>query len=288
MSTIPADPTGSWTPTLPPSRVVTLPRRGSLSVREAAGPEGGPTFVLLHGLTATADLNWFSVFEPLAQIGSIVALDQRGHGDGIRDRHLTLETCADDVAAVLDELGVPSCILVGFSMGGAVSQLVWRRHRPRVRGLVLVATAARFPSRPTQRALWAGMAAAGPILERVRPRLEDLAVGRAQRGAAPNPRQVWAQAQLRRNDPLDLLSARRSLASFSSMPWCRSIDVPASFVLTLRDQVVPPEHQRELIAAVGDCEVETIDAEHGAFVEAPELFAPAVERAARSVASRLR
>lgn len=266
---------------------MTLPRRGTLSVREASGPEGAPTFVLLHGLTATADLNWFSVFEPLAEIGSVLAPDQRGHGDGIRDRHLSLETLADDVAALLDERDLASCILVGFSMGGAVSQLVWRRHRPRVRGLVLVATAARFPSGAAQRSMWAAMAAAGPLLERVRPRLEDLAVRRAQRGAAPNPRQVWAQAQLRRNEPLDLLSARRSLAGFCSMPWCRSIDVPASFVLTARDQVVPPEHQNELIAALGDCEVESIDAEHGAFIEAPELFAPAVVRAARSVAARV-
>jgi len=278
--------TGIWAPHLPPARVVELPRRGTTLVRECTGGDG-PTFVLLHGLTATADLNWFSVYDRLSALGSVVALDQRGHGDGIRGRHLSLEACADDVAALLDLLELRRAVVVGFSMGGAVAQLTWRRHRSRVEGLVLVATAARFPSPTWQRALWTTMAAAGPVLNRVRPVLDELAVRRAQRGAPPSPRQAWAQTQLRRNDPLDLLAARRALASFDSRSWCGGIEVPSAFVLTERDGVVPPDRQRELGGAVTGCALEAIDAEHGAFVEAPELFAPAVERACRSVADRL-
>lgn len=287
------DPTtGIWRPHLPPGRVVDLPRRGTTFVREAPGDPSGPTFVLLHGLTATADLNWFSVYDRLAQLGRVVALDQRGHGDGIRDRKPVppargLEQCADDVAALLDVLDIRRAIVVGFSMGGAVAQLVWRRHRERVAGLVLVATAAQFPSQRTQRLVWSALAAVGPALSKVQPALQDLAVQRAQRGAPPNPRQAWAQTQLRRNDPLGLLAARRSLAAFDARGWCARIDVPAAFVLTERDAVIAPERQRALVAALADCAVETIDAEHGAFVEAPDLFAPAVERACRSVVARL-
>jgi pimeloyl-ACP methyl ester carboxylesterase len=44
---------------------VELPGRGRTFVREVAGPPGAPTVILLHGWTATADLNWFTCFAPL-------------------------------------------------------------------------------------------------------------------------------------------------------------------------------------------------------------------------------
>src|SRR5438105_10735 len=103
---------------LPPGRTIALPGRGSTFVREVAGPPGAPALLLLHGLTANADLNWFACFEPLGREFRVVALDQRGHGGGIRTRRFRLEDCADDAAALADVLGIPRFIPVGYSMGG--------------------------------------------------------------------------------------------------------------------------------------------------------------------------
>jgi pimeloyl-ACP methyl ester carboxylesterase len=59
---------------------------------------------LLHGWTATADLNWGACYAGLAPQVNVVALDQRGHGRGIRGP-FTLEACADDAAALIGALG---------------------------------------------------------------------------------------------------------------------------------------------------------------------------------------
>ena len=74
-----------------------------------------------------------------------------------------LEDCADDVAALLDVLGVERCIAVGYSMGGPIAQLLWRRHPELVDGLVLCATSARFNGTPRERLL-SGLATGGSIV----------------------------------------------------------------------------------------------------------------------------
>ena len=87
-----------------------------------------PHPLLLHGWTATADLNWFPSYGPLAEHVRVVALDHRGHGRGIRtDRRFRLADCADDAVAVADAFGVDHFIPVGYSMGGLVAQLVGHR-----------------------------------------------------------------------------------------------------------------------------------------------------------------
>jgi len=55
-------------------------------------------------------------------------MDHRGHGRGIRSaKPFRLADCADDVAALADRLGIETFIPVGYSMGGTVAQLMWRR-----------------------------------------------------------------------------------------------------------------------------------------------------------------
>ena len=139
-------------PKLPPGAAMDLPGRGTTFVRTLDGPLGAPTVVLLHGWTATADLNWFTCYQPLAEHFRVVALDHRGHGRGIRSRKIfRLEDCADDAVAVCDVLGIDSFIPVGYSMGGPIAQLIWQRHRQRVAGLVLCATSAYFSTSREER-----------------------------------------------------------------------------------------------------------------------------------------
>ena len=58
---------GSERPLLPAGRHISLPRRGRTFVRHLAGPDAAaPTLMLLHGWTATADLNWFACYDALA------------------------------------------------------------------------------------------------------------------------------------------------------------------------------------------------------------------------------
>src|SRR3954453_8337911 len=139
-------------PRLPYGRRMELAGRGTTFVRRVEGPPDAPTLLLLHGWVASAGLNWFQVFEPLREHFNIVAPDLRGHARGLRtSKVFRLADCADDCAATLEELGTGPVIAVGYSMGGPVAQLMWRRHRDLVDGLVLCATSAGFMPNRVQR-----------------------------------------------------------------------------------------------------------------------------------------
>jgi pimeloyl-ACP methyl ester carboxylesterase len=76
-------------------------------------------------VTLPTELNWGKVFAPLARHFRVVAMDLRGHGDGIRvGWRFKLEDCADDVAALADVLAIDSFVAVGYVMGGTCSWLV--------------------------------------------------------------------------------------------------------------------------------------------------------------------
>ncbi len=70
----------------------------------------------------------------------VIVYDNRGHGrtSGVGDPDkLTFACMADDMAAVLDRLRINSAVIGGESMGAGISLAFWRRHRPRVRALIL-------------------------------------------------------------------------------------------------------------------------------------------------------
>lgn len=71
----------------------------------------------------------------------LVTLDWRGFGEsGLNDSVSTMEQFADDVAALMDKLGMPQAVLCGLSMGGYVAFAFLRKYPERVRGLILCDT----------------------------------------------------------------------------------------------------------------------------------------------------
>ena len=167
-------------PVPPDARTVSL-RAGDVQLRDFAGPAGAPTIVLLHGWSATADINFYRCYQPLAGRFRVLAFDQRGHGDGIRTtRPFRLTDCAADVVELADRIGVDTFIPVGYSLGGTIAQVLAKAHAARVPGVVFCCTAARFGGQPINRLSFAGLAGfAAPVGDRGRPdaRLADGARG---------------------------------------------------------------------------------------------------------------
>src|SRR3954469_1914179 len=99
---------------MPPAQTVHVPGRGEFFVRDTGGD--GPPLVLLHGWTASADLNWYAQYGPLAAAGyRVIALDHRGHGRGLRAlENFDLTDCADDAVAVAQALGCVPALLAGY------------------------------------------------------------------------------------------------------------------------------------------------------------------------------
>lgn len=274
-------------PSLPPGRVVDLPGRGQTFVRELTGPPGAPTVLLLHGWTANADLNWFSSYRALGEHFHVVALDLRGHGRGVRTRRrFRLRDAVDDVAALLDVLGIDDVIVVGYSMGGAAAQLLWRLHPTRVRGLVLCATSSVFAESEREKRLFLAMGATS-LASRVTPAVARRAVAawildRRQDSAAVE----WVAEELQRNDWTAVLGAGAALGRFDSREWLTEVDVPTAVVLTRFDRVVSPRRQAAMARAIRGAVVYEVDGDHGVVAMQPARFVPQLVRAARDVARR--
>lgn len=276
-------------PTLPSGRRVHLPGRGDTFVRELPGPAGAPTVLLLHGWTATADLNWQRSFAALGQHFRVVAVDHRGHGRGLRcDGSFSLAACADDVAELIRTLRLERVIVAGYSMGGPIAQLTWHRHRHLVSGLVLCATSQVFNDTSRDQVMFSmldrlsQMAGHRSMRGVVRKVLQGLAAAKA-RTRLPG---AWALEQIARHDWLAVLEAGRELGRFDSRSWLGAVDVPAAVVATLDDEVVPVNRQVAMATAIEGASLHPIHAGHAACYDS-DTFVPALLDACRSIAGRL-
>jgi len=276
---------------IPPGREVELPGRGTIFFRELGGPPGAPTLILLHAFAATGGLNWFTAFGPLSEHFRIIAPDHRGHGRGLRSNsRFRLEDCADDVAALASELGIRSAIVGGYSMGGPISQLLWRRHRPLVQGLVLAATCYRFLHGSQARVLVSS--AAGALAQVTR--LAEVAAAVPLAGLRLLfPTQVqtsgslgrWGAEEIRGHNLRSVLEAGMEIGSYNAEPWIGTIDVPTAVVLTTLDRAVPPIWQLRLARAIPGATVHNVAEGHVACGHA--LFGQIFAEAAIDVATRV-
>jgi pimeloyl-ACP methyl ester carboxylesterase len=272
----------------PLPRLVELPGRGVTRVWECAGPRGAETLVLIHGVAVTAELNWGQVLVPLGRHVRVVAADLRGHGGGISPGcRFRLEDCADDVAALAQALGIRRFVAAGYSMGGMIAQLVYRRHRSLLSGLVLCSTAGNVRESPMERLTALTLPAAAAALQ-WNPFLQLMsaeAFGMTLLGHIDDPATArWARAQLSRTTLAAAVSAVQAVCEFSSDGWIGEVDVPAAVVVTTRDRIVPASRQLRLAAAIPGASVHQVAADHGACISAPQLFTPALLEACGAVA----
>ena len=229
-------------PWLPAGRVVRIDGRGELFVRVHEHPDRtAPTVLLLHGWTASSDLQFFTAYEALAERYSFVGIDHRGHGRGLRSpTPFRLEDAADDAAAVIRELGIAPVVAVGYSMGGPISLHLARRHRELVRGLVVQATALEWTTTWRERALWRVLPVFGSWLrsQGYRRYLNKAVPKLIGAGHPMEPYVPWLLSEMARNDPFAMVDAGRALSAYDARPWASTLGVPAGSLITTRDRLV--------------------------------------------------
>jgi pimeloyl-ACP methyl ester carboxylesterase len=270
---------------LPTGQIIDLPGRGSTYVVDSGPVADAPTFMLLHGLACTGLMMWYPALEMMRGFGRVVVFDQRWHGQGISAPRFLLEDCADDVAALADALGVGTFVPVGYSMGSAVAQLVWRRHSHRLDGLVLGAAPTGWWNGVTWERVGAGVFAA--LIEAFSPR-----PGLTRPAAADSESHVrhdlqWVLDQLRSTSPGGIARAVAETTRFDSTSWVGQIGVPTSVLIPLRDRAIPPRQQFWLADQIPEAQIVTVDAGHTCSVLQYEKFVAALREAVDSVWRRI-
>ena len=265
-------------PWLPPGRTVTVEGRGEFFVREHRHEDPTrPTLLLLHGWTASSDLQFFTAYERLAESCSFVGIDHRGHGRGLRSvEPFTLEDAADDAAAVVREMGVGPVIAVGYSMGGPISMLLTRRHPDVVAGLITQATALEWNGTLRERLQWRWLPLMGSALRSriagrfMRRFLEKMLAD----GHELNRYVPWLRGESQRPEIGAVVDAGRALSRYDASAWASQLGVPAAMLVTTQDRLVKPRKQRALAKALG-AEIREIPTDHLGPWEAPTQFASA-------------
>ncbi len=216
----------------------------------------------------------------------------RGHARGIRSlRPFQLVDCADDIAALLKSMNLGPAVVVGYSMGGPVSQLLWRRHPERVAGLVMVATSAR-PVRSDLASrvfgdFMGGAGLAGRIPEAASwvPRQVARLASKPREQQRAGSLSAWAQAEIRRHNIRHLIEAGAELGRYDARGWISEIDVPTAVVVTERDRAMPAGNQLAMAEGIRGASVHRLDAGHLSCVS--PSFGHAIVTACRDVAERV-
>jgi pimeloyl-ACP methyl ester carboxylesterase len=237
-----------------------------------AGPDGAPVLLLIHGLAGSSLAEWYRIGPALAEKYRVIMVDHRSHGLAplARDR-FEVDDLADDMAGVLDRLGVGQVSVVGYSMGGTIAQAMAHRHPGRVDRLVLIASFAHHPEpHRTLRMVGAVTARAFERLTGVgTPEVRSTYL--LQTGAVEQRHARWLWEETHRRDADAGAQATLALLRFDSRSWVGRIEPKTLVIIPTADQLVPPRWQYELLAAIGDAEVvELVGVRHEAPWTHPE------------------
>lgn len=278
---------------IPEGRWFDIPRRGRTWLTDVPGPTpDAPAIILLHAVGCTGMLTWFTSIEQLRQRYRVITFDQRWHGRGIISEHFSIHDCADDVAAVIQELEIEKPIIAGYSMGSIIAQRVWRQHPDLVGGLILGATTGHFRNNLQERLFHAGLEFGGGAMRalskaKVLDRAGRTAVKVLDLGQAQGDISEWAIGEWRSTSPWAIGQAVASLGRHHSTPWLNRIDVPVAVVVTTKDKVIPTERQLALAAAIPGATIHEAHTGHAGVVMESERFIPAFIEAVNVVSARI-
>ena len=231
--------------------------------------EGDP-ILFVHGFPHNRAL-WAPQLNALVDHARCIAPDLRGFGETTVSGPYTMDQYADDLAALLDTIRVERTVLCGLSMGGYIAMAFWRRHRARVRGLVLMDTRAGADSSDAKARRTELMA-----LTRAKgsPAIADAMitgmVGKSTRAKCPEVADA-VHRMLARSPVEGVVGALQAMIDRpDSSATLGTIDVPTMLVVGDEDVLTPPDDSRAMSRLIRGSTLEIIaGAGHVSNVERP-------------------
>jgi 3-oxoadipate enol-lactonase len=241
---------------------------------DLCGPESGPVVCMAHSLSADSGI-WAEQLPPLLAAGlRVLRIDMRGHGGSDPGQaNCNMAALADDVARVLDFLGLDRVHLVGLSIGGMIAQAFAVSHGQRLRSLFLSGTA---PERLAGgAALWQprfdAIARSGSV--------EPLADGTMTRWftdafklARPGR---WQQIRstIAATSPAGYVAGATAIIDFDITAQLPAVRVPTLVVCGSDDTGTPPAGARKIATLIPGARYEELPvARHVPNVEYPDRF----------------
>ncbi|NKI41002.1 alpha/beta fold hydrolase [Streptomyces physcomitrii] len=231
----------------------------------------GQALVLVHGHPFDRSM-WAPQRAAFAATHRVLTPDLRGYGDSpVTPGAVRLSTFAEDIRALLDELGVRRFVLAGLSMGGQIAMECLRRFGDRIDGLVLADTSPEAESP-------AGRAARHRAADRLlREGMRGYADEVLYRMVAPGAEEAVAAHVHRMMCSADPVGAAAALRGRAERPDYRELlartAVPVLVVVGREDGFTPLAGARALHAAVPGSALTVVEgAAHLPNLERPEAF----------------
>ena len=176
---------------------------------------GGRPLVLVHGFGGSKE----DFTDYLPRLGALgwhaVAPDNRGHGDSEHPKDenaYSLSILADDVGALMDELGWSSATVLGHSMGGMVVQVFALAHPERLDALILMDTSHKIPDHVDPDMIAAGQAV-------VREGGTELLVEIGRKATEPSPLDTLPYLEMIAADPAYKAWSEQKTLNFAGPAW---------------------------------------------------------------------
>ncbi|WP_024760274.1 alpha/beta fold hydrolase [Streptomyces exfoliatus] len=243
----------------------------------------GPALLLVHGHPFDHTM-WQPQIDRFSLTHRVVAPDLRGYGItplGAETEITGLGDFAEDLVALLDDLGIDDCVVAGLSMGGQIAMELHRRHPERVRGLVLADT---FPAAETEEGKAARNAMADRLLKEGMQGYADEVLDRMvapyNTHAAPHVHRMMCAT-----DPAGAAAALRGRAERPDYrESLTTVAVPALVVVGRDDTYTPVGDAEEMHALLPDSTLAVIErAAHLPNLERPEEFDAVLDSYLRSL-----
>ncbi len=215
----------------------------------------GPAVLLVHGLGGTS--NFYQVqADALAASHTVIRVDSAGAGRSPVSDGISVESHADDLAALLDALDIESAAVVGHSMGTLVVRSLAARYPAKVSALALLG-AVREPAeagRKAQHDRAAVLRDKGTAA--VAPGVVANALSETTRRDKPEVA-AFVRELIMRQDPEGYARNCEALATATD-PGPIDPKLPLLLVTGSDDKVGPPEASTELADAHGNAVVEIV------------------------------